>query len=155
MAKDSSEPWWIDWDAPSRLCQLLRPDSFPPPVLLVWASRNHLFLRCGAPISAADTHVHRQSYPRSVNSLMTVRSPRVRMAGTFSRKTNFGVSSRVSRIISKKSPLRSPARPAPAPATLRSWHGYGKPPTIMSMQLPFPSLLSMATLFLCHSWWHR
>lgn len=45
------------------------------------------------------------------------------MPGTFSRNTNEGRTSRTILATSKKSPLRSPSKPARVPATLRSWQG--------------------------------
>ena len=105
-----------------------RPDShccwFRSGKLLVSAARrNHLFLRCGAPTSAADTTSHRQSYLWRAKVLTTSSAPLVLIAGTFSRNIKAGLISPTSRKISETNPLRFPAKPCPSPATLMSWHG--------------------------------
>lgn len=87
---------------------------------LVWARRNHLSLRCLAPTEEAVTVVQRISYPSEASVLHTVSAPRVRIAGTFSRKRKEGRSSSASLATSKNKPLRSPAKPLPSPPILRS-----------------------------------
>ena len=111
------------WSLPSLSPQL--------PVHWEWASIQIRSLRCGAPTSAADTIVHRASYPSALSSKRTRSSPRTARAGTFSRKTYLGRHSRTSRKTSNTRPLHPPAKPAPLPATLISWQG--NPPLIMSI----------------------
>ena len=108
-------------------------DSSPRPRLRAWASKNHRSRIWQAPISAADTIVHRQSYPSAVNSKRIRSSPRRVIAGTFSKKMYLGRISRVRRMISKNNPDRLPSKPAPVPARLISWHGHGNPAVMISM----------------------
>lgn len=102
------------------------------PSYLVWARRNHLSRKCGAPMEAEDITHHLQSYPISATSLTTRSPPLEQIAGTFSRNMNGGWISLAKRTISKNSPLRSPSKPFPRPATLISWHVHGKPPKMIS-----------------------
>ena len=90
------------------------------------------FLRWGAPRSSAPNTFHSASYPLWANSRKTVPIPREVSAGTFSRQTHRGTARRTIRISSKNNPDFVPLIPAPCPAKLMSWHGYGKPPQIRS-----------------------
>lgn len=104
-------------------------DSAPAPS--VYRARHHHRLRrWGAPASAADSTHHSASNPSSASAPSTRSSPRLVIAGTFSKNTHRGPTSRTTRSSSKKRPLRAPSRPAPLPATEMSWHG--KPPATRS-----------------------
>ena len=115
--------------------------SLPRPVLET-ARQNHLFLRCGAPVSSALNKSHSQSNPRWTREPSTTSRNRppsaVVIPGTFSRNTRPGLTSPIIRAMSPQM-NRSSAIPFRCPAKLTGWQGN---PAVMISTRPRQGLPS-------------